>query len=691
MRQKTIWTVASLAIAVLGTVYLAGEMATNPKIQWRTRLVGLKLQGLLPHVGWAQMIKVMGPMNGPRNAESLMENPYVSAADVAKGKGIFREKCTGCHGLDAAGGDGPDLTQGNFRHGGAAWALFRTVARGVPKTAMPGFPLPEREIWQVVAYVQSLSQGVNEDHVGGSAAGDKGVRCPPCLSAQVSYEHLRNASREAGNWVTYSGSYDGHHHSSLNQIHLGNISNLRLKWVYQMPTVERGVKATPLVINGVMYVAQAPNDVVALDVATGRPFWSYERALPRRVPVCCGKSARGLAMLGDRLYLGTFDGHLVALDAKTGSVIWDVEVGDYQTGHSITGIPLAVKDKIIVGVAQGEMGIRGFIDAYDAQTGKRVWRFYTIPAPGEPGNETWEGDSWKTGGAAVWLTGSFDPHLNLTYWSTANPAPTFNGEVRKGDNLYSDSVLALDADSGKLKWHFQFTPHDVHDFDAVQIPVLVDAQFRDSQRKLMLFANNNGFFYLLDRESGEFLLARQFAKQNWADGIDAKGRPIRRPADTAPTAEGTLTYPRKAALWFSPSYHPGTGLFYVSAIDSGMMRFVQPVPKERFGILLHGGFFSLVPGAKGAVRAIIPESGEVKWEYQGCDEQCSGVLSTGGDLVFGGNHEGYFFALNASTGQEVLRVNFGGGITAAPITYLSDRSQQVTIAAGSTLFTYALE
>lgn len=681
MRQKKIWTVASLAIVVLGVLYLASGMATNPKIQWRTRLVELKLQGLLPHVGWAQMIKIMGPMSGASNAESLIGNPYASTADVAKGNAIFREKCTGCHGLDGTGGHGPDLAQGNFRHGSAAWALFRTVSRGVPNTAMAGFPLPEREIWQVVAYVQSLSQGLNHE--------DQGARCRPCLAAQVPYEHLRNASREPSNWVTYSGSYDGHHHSSLNQIHLGNITNLRLKWVYQMPTLEH-VKATPLVINGVMYVAQAPNDVVALDTATGKPFWSYKRALPERVPVCCGKSARGLAMLGDRLYLGTFDGHLVALDAKTGSVIWDVEVGDYRTGHSITGIPLAVKNKIIVGVALGEMSIRGYIDAYDAQTGKRVWRFYTIPAPGEPGNETWEGDSWKTGGAAVWLTGSFDPDSNLTYWGIANPAPPFNGEVRKGDNLYSDSVLALDADSGKLKWHFQFTPHDVHDFDAVQIPVLVDAQFRDSQRKLMLFANNNGFFYLLDRETGEFLLARQFAKQTWADGIDGKGRPIRRP-DTTPTAEGTLAYPKKAALWFSPSYHPGTGLFYVSAIESGLIRVAQPVPKERFGINLGGGFGTLVPGAKGTVRAIIPESGEVKWEYQGCDEECSGVLSTGGDLVFGGNHEGYFFALNASTGQEVLRVNFGGRITAAPITYLSDRTQQVTIAAGNALFTYALK
>lgn len=689
MTRKKIWAVASLAIVVLGLVYVAGEMATNPKIQWRTRLVSLKLQGLLPHVGWAQMIKVMGPMSGAQNAETLIGNPYASAADVAKGHGIFREKCTGCHGLDATGGLGPDLTQGYFRHGGAAWALFRTVSRGIPNTAMAGFPLPERKTWQVVAYVQSLSQGLNQDHVAGSAAGNQEVRCPPCLAAQVTYEHLRNADQEAGNWVTYSGNYGGHHHSSLKQIHLGNIRDLRLKWVYQMPTLEHA-KATPLVINGVMYVAQPPNDVVALDAATGRPFWSYKRTLPEKVPVCCGKSARGLAILGDRLYLGTFDGHLVALDAKTGSVIWDVEVGDYRTGHSITGVPLVVKDKIIVGVALSEMGIRGFIDAYDAQTGRRVWRFYTIPAPGEAGNETWEGDSWKTGGAGVWLTGSFDPALNLTYWGTANPAPPFNGEVRMGDNLYSDSVLALDADSGKLKWHFQFTPHDVHDFDAVQIPVLVDAPFRDSQRKLMLFANNNGFFYLLDRESGEFLLARPFAKQTWADGIDGEGRPIRRPY-AVPTAEGTLTYPKKAALWFSPSYHSGTGLFYVSVIDSAMIRVAQPVPKERLGIHLAGGFFALVPGAKGAVRAVIPQSGEVKWEYRGCDEQCSGVLSTGGELVFGGNHEGYFFALNASTGQEVFRVNIGGSITAAPITYLNDGSQQITITAGNAVFTHALE
>ena len=376
------------------------------------------------------------------------------------------------------------------------------------------------------------------------------------LPAQVSYQRLLRAEQDPGNWLTYSASYRSHRFSRLNQINRDNVKNLRLNWVFQFRSLDK-VETTPLVVDGIMYVTQPPNDVFALDIRTGRPFWSYKHNLPEKVNVCCGRVNRGLAILGDRLYMGTLDSHLIALDAKTGALIWDVEVADYRAGYSITVAPLAVKDKVIVGIAGGEFGIRGFLDAYDAKTGKRVWRFYTVPGPGEPGNETWEGESWKTGGAPTWVTGSFDPELNLIYWGTGNPGPDYNGEVRKGDNLYSDCVIALDADTGKLKWYFQFTPHDVHDWDATQIPVLVDAEFRGHQRKLMLWANRNAFFYLLDRETGEFLLAKAFARQTWAERIDEKGRPVRKPK-TSPTSEGTLVHPavEGGTNWYSPSYSP---------------------------------------------------------------------------------------------------------------------------------------
>jgi alcohol dehydrogenase (cytochrome c) len=384
----------------------------------------------------------------------------------------------------------------------------------------------------------------------------------------------------------------------------------------------------------------------------------------------------------------------VALDAKSGSVVWDVEVADYRTGYSITAAPLAIQDKIIVGISGGEYGIRGFLDAYDAKTGERLWRFYTIPGPGDPGHETWEGDSWKTGGAPTWVTGSFDPQLNLIYWGTGNPSPDFNGEVRKGDNLFSSSVIALDANTGKLKWHFQFTPHDVHDWDACQIPVLVDREFRGRQRKLLFWGNRNAFFYVLDRETGEFLLAREFAKQTWAERINSKGRPVRRPG-MLPSPEGTLVYPgiQGGTNWYSPSYNPQTGLFYLSVWELPNIFFLGEAIYDP-GTFFYG---SLMQGASeeepgwGAVRALVPETGDIKWEYRLHTVPWSGILSTAGDLAFSGTTDGQFFALDAYTGKELWVTYLGGMISASPISYLSEGKQQISIAAGSALFTFALE
>ncbi|MBI3668054.1 MAG: PQQ-binding-like beta-propeller repeat protein, partial [Acidobacteria bacterium] len=345
------------------------------------------------------------------------------------------------------------------------------------------------------------------------------------LAAQVPYDRIRQADAEPGNWLTYSGNYNAHRYSRLNQINTSNVKRLKTAWVYQNQTTHY-FETTPLVVDGVMYITEPPSDVTALDTRTGRPLWQYRRTTPKDVRVCCGQVNRGLAALDDLVFIGTVDAHLIALDAKSGIVRWDVVVADYKTGHAITAAPLAVKDKVIVGIAGGEYGVRGFVDAYEAKTGKPAWRFWTIPAPGEPGNETWAGDSWKTGSATTWVTGSYDPELNLIYWGTGNPGPDWNADVRAGDNLYTDCLLALDADTGKLKWHFQFTPHDGHDWDSVEIPVLVDGEVRGQRRKLVLFANRNAFYYVLDRQSGEFLSGKPFAKQTWAKGLDDRGRPI---------------------------------------------------------------------------------------------------------------------------------------------------------------------
>ena len=382
-------------IVLLGSLLLlAAWVVLDPQmrqpIEWRAQFVRLKLQGHIPHVRWSEVIRSLGPGDSSK-AYLLVKNPYPSAADVVKGTELFQARCAGCHGPNGTGETGPDLTKGYFRHGNTDLNLYLTILRGVPGTPMPGFALSNQELWRMVAFIRNLSGGLP----GGKVKGDV---CPPCRSIQVPYERLVHAEREPGNWLTYSGTYQGHSHSSLDQIQLANVANLKLKWVFQMPTLE-AVKTTPLVVDGVMYLTQPPNDVVALDIRTGQSFWSYKRNIPERVPTCCGRTNRGLAILDDRIYMGTLDAHLVALDAKTGTVIWDVEVGDNKSGIVINSAPLAVKDKIVVGIADGDNGIRGFLDAYDAKTGKRAWRLYTIPAPGETGNETWEGDSWRLGEA----------------------------------------------------------------------------------------------------------------------------------------------------------------------------------------------------------------------------------------------------------------------------------------------------
>jgi alcohol dehydrogenase (cytochrome c) len=497
----------------------------------------------------------------------------------------------------------------------------------------------------------------------------------------------------AQNWTTFSGNTLGHRHSPLKQLHKGNAASLKPVWVYQIDKTDK-FEASPIVVDGIMYVSEPPSDVTALETRSGRVLWRYRRVLPEDVRYCCGKVNRGLALAGGRVYLGTLDAHLVALDAATGNVVWDVEVAPYRSGYSITVAPLAVKDKIVVGIAGGEFGIRGFLDAYDAKTGKRAWRFYTVPAAGEKGVETWAGESWKYGSAATWVTGTYDPDLNLIYWGTGNPGPDWNGESREGDNLYSDSVVALDADTGALKWYFQFTPHDIHDWDSTQVPVLVDLPWQGKTRQLMLFANRNAFYYVLDRATGEYLLGKQYVRQTWAKPeLDPKGRPIRLP-NTAPTEQGALVYPNSpgATNFHTPSYSPVSKLFYVNTRDEGGVFYSRRDEYKEGSWYLAGRFISQ-PGeeARGALKALEPTTGALKWEFPMFAPSWSGVLTTAGGLVFAGAAEGDFFALDDTTGKLLWRFPTGGRIFANPVSYLSDGRQQVAIAAGHAIFAFGLE
>jgi alcohol dehydrogenase (cytochrome c) len=516
---------------------------------------------------------------------------------------------------------------------------------------------------------------------------------PPAGRSAVPYERIRDARREPANWLTYSGTYRGDRYSPLAEITRENVARLAPVWVYQ--TREPGtMESTPIVVDGVIYLTEHPHIITALDGKTGRPLWQYRRPAAKGVVGCCGPVNRGAAVLGDALYASTYDGRLLALDLKSGTLRWEATVVDPASGHSLTAAPLAVKDKIIVGVSGGEFGIRGHLDAYDAATGTRVWRLWTIPGPGDAGHESWAGESWKTGGAATWLTGTFDPDLNLLYWGTGNPAPDYNGDDRAGDNLYSNSLLAIDVDRGTLKWHFQFTPHDLHDWDSNQIPVLVDAPIDGVARKLVLHANRNGFYYVIDRTTGEFLRGVQFAKQSWAEGLDAKGRPIRRPG-TAPSAEGTTVYPGLAGAtnWFSPSFSPVTGLFYLQAREDYAQTFFKAKTPYEAGKHFEGGNTREIPGSehRGVVKALDAVTGAVRWQFDLFAPAYSGVLSTAGGLVFGGTREGSVFALDAATGHPLWRFMTGAPIAADPISFAIDGRQHVALSAGQALFVFAVQ
>jgi alcohol dehydrogenase (cytochrome c) len=437
-----------------------------------------------------------------------------------------------------------------------------------------------------------------------------------------------------------------------------------------------------------MYLTAQDNRAFALDARTGRALWRYQRRLPEKV----NGVNRGFGMLGNKLFMATLDAHVIALDAKTGSVVWDVEAADYRKGYSFTLAPLVVKDKVIVGVSGGEYGIRGFIDAYDAETGRRAWRFYTIPGPGEPGHETWSGDSWKTGGAPAWLSGTFDPELNLVYWGLGNPGPDFYGAERQGDNLYSCSVVAIEPDTGRLKWYFQFTPHDVHDWDANEIPVLLDLEWGGRVRKLMVQANRNGFYYVLDRTNGQFLLGKPFARVTWASGLGPDGRPVRVP-NTDPTPDGNYACPGivGATNWWSPSYSPQTGLFYVAVREQCDKYFSVAQPFKE-GRLWFGGGIQAVPGdeAWGALRALDPRTGELKWEFKYHTPPWAGTLATAGGLVFAGEMDGHLMAFDARTGKELWHKQTGAAVWASPMTYAVAGKQYVVIPSGAALFAFAL-
>jgi len=553
------------------------------------------------------------------------------------------------------------------------------------------------------------------------------------LSAQVSYDRILHADREPQNWLTYSGGYAGLRYANLTGIDRANVKNLQLKWLWH-PRYTDKMEATPLVVDGVLYTVQN-SDAVALDAATGRAFWTFHYAVPPESNQYL-MVVKGLAIAGDSLFWATYDGHLISIDAKTGIANWNKTIVDWHKGYQLNVAPLVVKDKVILGPATNEEGANCWVPAYDVKTGAELWRFYTAPTSAdEPAVKTWDGDSWKHGGSPIWVTGSYDPETNLTFWGTGNPNPGWNGDNRKGDDLYSDSVVALDADTGKLKWHYQFTPHDEFDWDSVQVPVLAEIAWQGQPRKVILWANRNGFFYMLDRSNGKFLLGKAFVKQNWNTGFDEHGRPMRSPELDPKPMGGPYVEPgtQGGTNWYSPSFSPRTGLFYVSSWDN----YGGPSGKGEIQVWKEGGKYSgnasrrpaaapvAAPAAAaapaggrgaggrgaggrggggrgnsvayrteeegyGAVRAIDPLTGEKKWDFKMVDYTESGILTTASDLLFAGGREGNFFALDARDGALLWHVNLAGTVASGPITYQVKGRQYVAVCADAGLYVFGL-
>jgi alcohol dehydrogenase (cytochrome c) len=659
--------------------------------------------------------------------------------NLANGERIFAQQCASCHRVAGRGGRlGPDLTRIGVQRSQAAltreirtpseWIgpTFETVTivtkqaqriRGVKKaedvftiqimdtgeriqgyrksdlqevidektSLMPEYPsgrLSDSDMTDLVGYLGSLR---------GADAPTSATAVAP--SSLITNRDLLDGLKDPTRWLTYSGTYDGQRHSPLTQITPENVDRLTAQWTFQ--TGQLGsFQTTPIVIDGVLYVTGFNNNAWAIDARSGRTIWRYRRNLPEDLRLCCGAVNRGFAVLGDRLFMTTLDAHLVSLDMKTGTPLFDVELMDYKLGYSATVAPLVVKDKVIVGVAGAEYGIRGFIDAYDVNTGRRAWRFFTVAGPGDPGARTWpQGDAYQRGGGSIWVTGTYDPEQNLVFFGTGNPGPDYYGNAREGDNLYTASLVALDADTGERRWHYQFTPHDVHDWDSTQVPVLGELTINGQARKVVMFANRNGFFYTLDRVTGKVIVAKPFVETTWAKEIDATGRPMLLVGHT-PDEVGNKTCPDLGGgtNFMSPSFDPTTKLFFVTARETCAMYYAYD-QKFKPGEQYTGGGQSRPRDQKnfGALRAIDPTTGLIKWEFRYTSVSGSGVLTTASGVVFAGDGDGNIMAFDSRTGKILWHYQLGFSMRAtAGTTYMLDGRQYLLVPAGSMLTAFAL-
>lgn len=531
------------------------------------------------------------------------------------------------------------------------------------------------------------------------------AQTPPAGPATqpVTPQMLMDGQKDQTKWLMFGGNYTSQRHSPLTQLTPQNVGGLVPQWIFQsgQNAPGRGFETTPIVADGVMYITGNNNHAWALDARTGRQIWHYQRTLPGGLHVCCGMVNRGFAILGDKLFMGTLDAHMVAIDRKTGTEVWDSQIEEPKNGYSATAPPMVVKGKVIIGISGGDYASRGFIDAYDAETGKRAWRFYTVPGPGEKGSETWPSpDVAKRGGGAVWAGGAYDPALNLVYYGTGNPNPDYWGDDRAGANLYTCSLIALDADTGMLKWYHQFTPHDVHDWDSTQVPVLGDITMGGQPRKVVMFANRNSFFYVFDRATGKLLVGKPFTGTKWARELNENGHP--KVLDNAGSREHCLPDQRGGTNFMPPSFDPARGLFFVTARETCVdWTYSKPVEPIQMGERVPSGgakHFVDGPAQYSALRAIDPATGNMKWEHRFRNypsevnlDLSGGVMTTASGLALSGDNDGYLYAFDSSNGKELWRFQTGAPVWGvAPVTFMLDGAQWVVVPSGSSLTAFAL-
>jgi alcohol dehydrogenase (cytochrome c) len=701
-RKRRVGVAAVVVISVaVGAIFTLKSLHSSPNgwtwktVSWRAHAFARKAAGNLPELSWRELwfmthvrggFGLAGSVEQGLSLEGAVVNPYTTNGDRQNGARIFRQRCAVCHGNAGTGGQAPRLNRSGLGHGDSELAIYKVVRDGIPQTGMAAVAMSPQERWQVVGYLKTLQRTASSQSTG---------QLPP-IDIQVTSEQIRTAGSRPDQWLTYSGSLDGRRYTPLTEITAENVSRLRVRWVRQFGASESKSESTPIVVGGVIFRTEPPSDVVALDVRSGEVRWQYSRSLPDKLPIEVGKPNRGLAVLGNVLFFGTLDGFLVAIDATDGGVIWQTAVVNPSDGYTMTGAPLIVNGSVIVGVAGGEYGIRGFLAAYDAKTGRQQWKFNTTPGPGEFGHDTWKNEAWRSGGGATWISGSYDPTLDLLYWGVGNPAPGLQGDVRPGDNLFTDSVIALHPSSGKLAWYFQFTPHDEHDWDSVQTPILADIPIKGVLRRVLCVANRNGFYYVLDRTTGEFLVGVPFVEQNWAKGLDSAGRPILSPGAEV-SASGRLTRPGVGGgtNWQNAAFDLKGGSIFVPATEGASVFTKSPNPKR--------GDLGFYPGSAGlaaepsptVVRALDVATGAKKWERvspnwrESFASGYSGLLATGGGLVFGASG-GSAFAIDSATGRELWRVFLGGDTYAPPISFTVDGRQVVLVSAGRALFVFGL-